>query len=181
MQKIVVNDTNVFIDLLEIGLLDYFFQLSWEIHTTDLVMGELQREGQHKSVAEYQKTNKLHVASFEVAELKEILNLQRLYGQKTNVTITDCSVWFYAKREEYILLTGDKKLRASATIDGVEVRGILYVFDALVEEGVLSPSDAANKLAQLRTVNSRLPKDEIEKRLELWGDATSGKEDKYRY
>jgi hypothetical protein len=76
-------------------------------------------------------------------------------------------------------LTGDKKLRASATIDGVEVRGILYVFDALVDEGMLSPSDAANKLAQLRAVNSRLPKDEIEKRLELWGDATTGKEDAY--
>jgi len=179
MQKIVVNDTNVFIDLLEIGLLDHFFQLSWEIHTTDLVMWELQREKQHRAVAEYQKMHRLHVASFEAAELKEILSLQRFYGQITNVTMTDCSVWFYAKREGYILLTGDKKLRASATIDGVEVRGILYVFDALVDEGVLSPSEAANKLAQLRAVNSRLPKEEIEKRLELWGDATRGKEDAY--
>lgn len=41
MKQIVVNDTNVFIDLLEVGLLDKFFLLSWEIHTTDFVMLEL--------------------------------------------------------------------------------------------------------------------------------------------
>lgn len=38
MQRIVVNDINVFIDLLDIGLLDHFFQLSWEVHTTDFVI-----------------------------------------------------------------------------------------------------------------------------------------------
>ena len=35
MKKIVVNDTNVFIDLFNVGLLEGFFSLPWEIHTTD--------------------------------------------------------------------------------------------------------------------------------------------------
>ena len=36
MKQIVVNDTNVFIDLHAIGLLEEFFHLPWEVHT----MGE---------------------------------------------------------------------------------------------------------------------------------------------
>lgn len=35
MEKIVVSDTNIFIDLISVNLLDGFFSLPWEIHTTD--------------------------------------------------------------------------------------------------------------------------------------------------
>lgn len=64
MQRIVVNDTNVFIDLLDIGLLDHFFQLSWEVHTTDFVMFELNRENQRDIVEIYQVNKQLHVVAF---------------------------------------------------------------------------------------------------------------------
>lgn len=53
MKKIVVNDTNVFIDLFNVGLLERFFSLPWEVHTTEFVMLELTREGQHDSVSQY--------------------------------------------------------------------------------------------------------------------------------
>ena len=128
MQKIVVNDTNVFIDLLDIGLLNHFFQLSWEVHTTDFVMFELNREDQRDAVNIYQVNKQLHVVSFEMDELCEIRGLQKVKENKTNVSLTDCSVWYYAKRKGYILLTGDRKLRTSSMKDGVEVRCILYVF-----------------------------------------------------
>jgi hypothetical protein len=42
-ERVVVNDTNVFIDLYSIGLLEEFFSLPWEVHTTNLVMLELKR------------------------------------------------------------------------------------------------------------------------------------------
>ena len=41
MEKIVVSDTNIFIDLISVNLLDGFFSLPWEIHTTDMIMKEL--------------------------------------------------------------------------------------------------------------------------------------------
>lgn len=46
MEKIVVNDTNIFIDLFNVDLLDEFFSIPWEVHTTRFVMLELLREGQ---------------------------------------------------------------------------------------------------------------------------------------
>lgn len=169
MKKIVVNDTNVFIDLLDVELLDKFFYLPWEIHTTDFVMLELLKEGQKKSVEAYETDGNLHVAKFEFEELVKINNLYKRFKSKTNVSLTDCSVWYYAKQNNYVLLTGDRKLRNSALNEGVEVRGIIHVFEALVESEIISKQLAFEKLQLLYEHNPRLPKNEIEKRLKLWG------------
>lgn len=168
MKKIVVNDTNVFIDLYEVGLLDEFFSLPWEVHTTDFVMLELLREGQHDTVARYKADKRLIVPVFEAKEMLEIGNLFQQSLNKTNLSLTDCSVWYYAKVNNYILLTGDRKLRTTSAYEGVEVHGVIYVFDRLVEFNVISRQVAVKKLQQLYSINSRLPKEEIEKRINLW-------------
>jgi len=168
MKKIVVNDTNVFIDLYEVGLLEEFFSLPWEVHTTDFVMLELQREGQHETVAKYKAAKRLVVPVFETKEMLEIGNLFQQYVNRTNLSLTDCSVWYYAKVNNYILLTGDRKLRTTSVLDGVEVHGVIYVFDALVEFDMISRQVAVEKLQQLYTINPRLPKEEIDKRINLW-------------
>ena len=168
MKKIVVNDTNVFIDLYEVGLLDEFFSLPWEVHTTDFVMLELLREGQHDTVARYKADKRLIVTVFQSEEMLEIGNLYQQSLNKTNLSLTDCSVWYYAKVNNYILLTGDRKLRTTSAYDGVEVHGVIYVFDRLVEFNVISCQVAAEKLQQLYSINPRLPKEEIEKRISKW-------------
>lgn len=75
MQKIVVNDTNVFIDLLDVELLDFFFSLPWEIHTTDTVMLELTNEGQHDAVQQFVDNKRLHVIEFDSKQLTEIISM----------------------------------------------------------------------------------------------------------
>ena len=119
MKKIVVNDTNVFIDLHDVGLLEQFFHLPWEVHTTDFVMLELLNEGQKDTVTAYERDGSLHVATFEFEEIIEIDNLHKKVIDKTNLSLTDCSVWYYAKQNNYTLLTGDRKLRNSAVNEGV--------------------------------------------------------------
>ena len=168
MKKIVVNDTNVFIDLYEVGLLEEFFSLPWEVHTTDFVMLELQREGQHETVAKYKADNRLVVSVFEAKEMSEIGNLFKQNMNRTNLSLTDCSVWYYAKVNNYILLTGDRKLRTVSAYSGVEVHGVIYAFDTLVEFEIISRQLAVEKLQQLYVINPRLPKEEIEKRINLW-------------
>ena len=168
MKKIVVNDTNVFIDLYEVGLLDEFFSLPWEVHTTDFVMLELQREGQHDTVVRFKADKRLIVPVLEAKELLEIGNIYQQNLNRTNLSYTDCSVWYYAKVNNYILLTGDRKLRTTSTYDGVEVHGIIFVFDCLVEFNIISRQIAVEKLQQLYSMNPRLPKEEIEKRINLW-------------
>ena len=169
MKKIVVNDTNIFIDLYEVGLLDEFFSLPWEVHTTDFVMYELLREGQHETVAKYKADKRLVIPVFEGKEMSEIANMYQQSMEKTNLSLADCSVWYYAKMNNYILLTGDRKLRTASILDGVEVHGVIYVFDTLVELEIIPRQVAVEKLQQLYSMNPRLPKEEIEKRINLWG------------
>ena len=168
MKKIVVNDTNVFIDLYEVGLLEDFFSLPWEVHTTDFVMLELQRVGQHETVARYISDKRLVVPVLESKEMLDIANLYQQYVNRTNLSLTDCSVWYYAKANNYILLTGDRKLRTASVFDGVEVHGVIYVFDRLVEVDMISRQVAVEKLQQLNSINPRLPKEEIDKRISKW-------------
>lgn len=46
MEVIVVSDTNVFIDLISVGLHELFLSLPMEVHTTDMVIYEVKRKGQ---------------------------------------------------------------------------------------------------------------------------------------
>lgn len=100
----------------------------------------------------------------------EVRKLHKLHESKTNVSLTDCSVWYYARKHNYELLTGDRKLRNYSLNDGVEVHGILYVFDALVSGNVIASEIAVQKLELLQKSNTRLPKDEITRRLKIWNN-----------
>ncbi|WP_251623512.1 hypothetical protein [Odoribacter lunatus] len=166
MDTIVVNDTNVFIDLCSIDLLDDFFKLSQKIHTTDFIINELVKKEQRIKIEKFIETKNLTIKIHTSEELMEIVRFQQ--EQDNNVSIPDCSVWLYAQKNHYRLLTGDNKLRKSAIKSGATVSGILYVFDQLIEQGILSPKTAAEKLNLLRNINNRLPDKDIAERLKKW-------------
>lgn len=168
MEKIVVNDTNIFIDLYKIGLLEEMFSLPWEIHTTRLVLVEIIREGQLESVNQYVTDGRLHIPVLNETEMKTIAEMKLEYSTKTNVSITDCSVWYYALKNKFTLLTGDRKLKSISALNGVEVHGTIYIFDKMVEHKILTPVMAADKLELLYRINHRLPKSEIDQRIKLW-------------
>ena len=166
MDIIVVNDTNVLIDLYSIDLLEAFFRLPLQVHTTDFVLNELVKDDQRKEVEKFVQSGCLIVKRHTEEELLNIIRFQQ--RQDSNVSITDCSVWSYAQENGYRLLTGDNKLRKSAIQAGTMVSGILYVFDLLVEQVVLTPQEACDKLNLLRCKNNRLPDKDIAERLKRW-------------
>lgn len=166
METVVVNDTNVFIDLCDIDLIDEFFKLSQKIHTTDFIMNELVKEEQQKKIERFYNDGLLTIKIHSAEELLEVVNFQQ--EQDNNVSIPDCSVWLYAQKNHYRLLTGDNKLRRSAIKAGTIVSGILYIFDQLVEQHIITPLIACDKLNLLRTINNRLPDKDISERLKRW-------------
>jgi predicted nucleic acid-binding protein len=158
---IVVSDTNIFIDLLAVGLAEDFFKLPLNIHTVDYVLHEL-REDQRNALLKYELT----VKRYSDIEQGEFLDFYSRCHSK--VSFTDCAVWFYAKTNDYRLLTGDRVLRSTAITDGVAVSGILFIFDELVRHQILAESSAADKLRRLLESNHRLPKREIDERIAKW-------------
>lgn len=170
MEVIAVSDTNIFIDLIEIGLLDEFFALPWEIHTTDMIIHELKVIAQKKRVKDYQTRGILRVKGYDTKEMLTLTKFHTLQRETTKVSIQDCSVWLYAMDNNFTLLTGDAGLRNAAARMNVDVHGILYVVDKLVDYKLLSKADATEKLRALKYSNPRLPLSEIEKRIHDWGD-----------
>ena len=125
---IVVNDTNIFIDLIHIELIDKFCQLHYEFHTNDFVINEIEETYQEAIILQLIEAGRLIVASLAAIEIDEIILLQETV---TRLSIPDCSVWYYSKKNNYTLLTGDNVLRKTAEKDHITVRGILFIFDEL--------------------------------------------------
>lgn len=164
--KIIVNDTNIFIDLYSVGLLEDVCNLPYEIHTVDFVAAEIVEDGQRRVFEQLVFVGKIRVNSFSADEVLEIVAEHS--GVSGNLSIPDCSVCYYARKYQVPMLTGDRRLRKYAESQEIEVHGILFLFDEMVRYGVVSPYIAAAKLEELMQLNSRLPKTEISQRISHW-------------
>ena len=163
--QIVVNDTNLFIDLIHAELIDVFFQLPFEVHTTDFVVSEIEEPEQEDIINHLIEAKRLFVASNTFNEVEEIMSLQEAVNR---LSIPDCSVWHYSKKNNYTLLTGDNLLRRTALKDQVVVRGLLYIFDELIRLELITPALACIRLRFLLDTGTRLPKEACDERFELW-------------
>tara|TARA_R110002050_G_scaffold46746_5_gene109782 strand:+ start:1572 stop:1955 length:384 start_codon:yes stop_codon:yes gene_type:complete len=126
--QVVVNDTNIFFDLIHARLIEQFFELPFEVHTTDFVDGEIEEPEQAQIINQLVETGPLYIADSSFEELEEISNLQEVARK---LSIPDCSVWYYSKKHRYTFITGDNLLRRTASKDQVSVKGILYIFDEI--------------------------------------------------
>jgi len=163
VQKILVNDTNILIDLMAIGLLESFLSCNFEFHTNDLIMNEITNEAQKQQVLKLANEGKLFIAETKAQDYTDIFNLK-----VKNLSFEDCSIWHYTTKIQGTLLTGDGNLRKEVEKTTTDVKGILYVFDVLIENEKLSNANAIEKIKQLYVLNNRLPKKEIEKRIKKW-------------
>lgn len=165
--KIIVNDANILIDLVELKILSYFFQLEFEFHATALVFEELAEEQKEKFYF-YIETGKLIIDNNSESDLSEINIIQK---GKSTLSVQDCSAFYQAKKGHAALITSDNSLRKFAKINKIEVHGHLWVFDNLFEKSILSGITAIEKLNELcNTVNPKLglPKKECQTRIKLW-------------
>lgn len=165
--KIIVNDANILIDLVDLKILPYFFQLEFEFHTTALILDELFDE-QRKELVPYIETGRLIVDDIADGDFIEIFKIR---AKKPKLSEQDCSAFYQAKKENAALVTSDNTLRKFAKENDLEVYGHLWIFDNLVDKSIFYGSTAIEKLNELcNVVNPKLglPKNECQKRIKLW-------------
>jgi predicted nucleic acid-binding protein len=163
--RIVINDANILIDLVHLDLTDVFFQLeNLELKTTDFVFEELLEE-QKLIINIFIDEGRLEILESVEDDLNEIANI---HSQTTGLSFEDCSVWYFAQKTSGILLTGDGKLRRQSSQSGIEVKGILYIFDELLNQGLITFNFALLKITQLYELNDRLPIEAKDERIESW-------------
>ena len=166
--EIVVNDTEVLIDMYNANLLGLVEQCSIRFHTVDYVMAELHQSSYKRpEIDRMVEDGILIVHSFSEMENVDLGTYYAKMTATTNLSLTDCAVLKYSKDNGYRLLTGDKKLRNHAEDEGVLVSGILYLVDRFVAEHIISGSMMADRLELLLMTNPRLPKAIFEEHIKM--------------
>lgn len=164
MQTIAVQDANILIDLIKTGLFNHCLALPFSFTTTNIIMDELIEE-QAAIIEPHINSGKFSVIKITIEELEEIMLLSE---ENTSLSEQDWSAYYFAEKKSSLLLTGDKRLRTIAESKGITVCGILWVFDRLVENAILSEEEACINLKALRNINKRIPQTEYEKRVKNW-------------
>lgn len=171
MMEVVVNDTNILIDLCNAGLLGYCRSLGLDFRTLDLVMNEIRDEEQRAAVQSIVDDGTLTVVSLSSKQIQRIGLRMMDYRGTCNLSFEDVAVMEYSIENDCRLLTGDRKLREKALLEGLKVSGVLYVTDLIRSRSVMSNSDLADALRRLADSNSRLPMKLIQLRIdELMGE-----------
>jgi predicted nucleic acid-binding protein len=163
--KLIITDTNIFFDIISIGALPEFFSLDYEICTTEFVIEEIIESDQKEAIEVFIRAKEIYVIGFSSEEIGEI---QSFSTSKTFKGITDKSVLWKSYQLKCPLLTGDKKLRKEAEANGIDVYGTIWIIDTLVENGLIDRFKGIELLERLKSVNSSLPFDEIDKLIRLY-------------
>ncbi len=156
---LLISDANIFIDLEKIGLLIEFSKLDIKISTSDFVFNELNTK--QKMLV---KSLSVDIYTLDPIELMTFFSEYQSLGQ-VKISAQDYSIYYFAKKYEAYILSNDKALRKFSHNNSVDVKGIFYILDLIIEQSELSKNDLEKSITLLLN-NSWLPKDEINKRLE---------------
>jgi len=160
--NLLIHDANILIDLIKLDCIHYLFSLDYEMYTTNAVRYELYDE-QKRILDIYIAENKLKIRKIEDSEDDEVT---QIFNENEGViSYPDATVYYVSKKMGGYLLTGDQNLRLFAEKYGVEVKGIIWLFDEMKRKKVLTLSLYKEFLKKLEEMNPRLPKKEIEKRI----------------
>ena len=162
--KVAVQDANILIDLEVTGLLGVWFDLGIETHTTSMVMDEINMD-KHIHIQTYIQTKQIRIHQLSP---EERLEANTLAGDAGKISPQDASCYQLAVKIDALILTGDKPLRKYAEHSKIPVHGTLWILDLLVEQDILKPKDAIEKLNLLQELDTYFPKGECTKRMKKW-------------
>ncbi len=157
---LLVTDTNIWIDLENGNLLEPIFGLPYQFIMTDFAANEISSNLwaslAHMGVKKYGLSS------------EQITDIDVLSKMHPSVSSTDLSSLVLARDLPAGLLSGDKPLRKLAKAHAIEVHGVLWVLDGLVDHQIISPSQACLGLQWILAENARLPEVECHQRLRKW-------------
>ena len=127
--KIIVEDTNIIIDLFNTGLLQFCKKMDIEFHTTDLVIKEIKRPEQRSTLKGLISNEELKMVVFNIEEMLQLANLEEECRSTNNLSTADCSVVLLAEMfgasKEVVLSLAPKAvttpiaMEISASIGGI--------------------------------------------------------------
>lgn len=162
--RVLVSDASILIELAKWSLLEALFELPFEFAVPDALfenelidLGDVDRD-------------RLMVLGLRVESL-DAEGMARAVAYQTakpKLTLHDCLAVTLAVINDWPLLTGDRRMRALADEEDVEVHGVLWVIDRFAEHRIVRKPTLVKALrGMLDDPRTRLPHAEIRRRLEV--------------
>jgi len=164
---LLISDTCILIDLLNGKLLNMMCELPYNLGVSDAILYGIDDDEAELIIP---NSEQVLSAGFQVYSLNsdEMIEVFKLYAKYARPSLNDIFGLVVAKKNNAILLTSDSSLRKSALKENVEVRGILWILDEMINNKVIDKKTAAKSLIKIRDEGSYLPKSECDIRLEKW-------------
>lgn len=158
-KKLLISDANIIIDIVAGELVEAMFSLEYEFATPDILYAE-ELEEQHPEIVK---------AGLQVHELaaESVIRADTYFHENSasRVSVNDCLALSLAKQEQCTLLTGDSKLKQLAIVEGVTVRGTLWLVEAMFNDGIVTVREVEVSYQKMLDDGSRLPIKKIQKQL----------------
>lgn len=161
--KIAITDANIFIDIIELGLTEYLFQIEIELHTTLGVVDELSDDQQSK----LKKYINKEFLTIHFPSEEELLHVKEMEFDR-GFSDTDCYLLYICKENEMILLSGERKMRNFCNQESLEVYGVIWLFDEFIRQNLISHVLAIEKMEALLLRNEWLPAETCKRRIATW-------------
>ena len=160
---VIINDTNIWIDLKFTNLIDQIFLLPYKIAVPNILYNDELKDVDGPT---------LERNGIEILEMTddEVMETAQRSSKTKRVSFNDLTTLVVAKTRGYTLVTGDGNLRRIAQKESVSLRGTIWLIDELITNHIISYTEGISACQALIDYQRRLPKDELEKRIQLWND-----------
>jgi predicted nucleic acid-binding protein len=146
--KLAITDACIFIELDQLRLTSAFFKLNIEVHTSVDVFNELFPQ-QQEVLKAYEIVAKLRLHTLTSEDRARLHNGSYNSGLSEN----DRTVLLLADELDAMVLSTDGLVRKHAQKKAVECHGMFWIFDELVDHGLINKPQALLALRQMITQN----------------------------
>lgn len=153
--KIIITDTNIITDLNNANILQEFIDMH-NVYISDMI----KNDEINSKTCDIEIINSFKVIEATSAQLMKISNLS---SKEKKLSIYDLLNYVIAKDNNYILATGDNRLKKYSEENGVEVIRTLKIIKLMKENSIISIQKAINACMFLRNnPSTRIPKENID-------------------
>lgn len=155
-KDIVIQDACIFFDLIDLGLIESFFELGLKVITCPQVIAEITNPDQMDLTNIF-----IERGSLLVDKNGDLSEIQKIFDANSGLSLTDSTVLELAIRRKGTVLSSDLSLRKATKKSGLNVRGVLWIIDELVKGQIISEELAVKSLKLYLEINNRAPKNAI--------------------
>lgn len=158
-KKIIITDTNIITDLFNADLLEMFSLLN-NVYILDIIK-ESEINSKTCNMELINKIKAIHATS------NQILEMQKLAIENKKLSPQDLINYVVAKDNNYILATGDNRLKIFSEKNGVEVLRTLKIIKLMNSNNIINKEKAIEACLLLRNnPYTRIPLIEIDNSIE---------------